>query len=825
MQSRADPRARLHKATQVHRSLIVTFYAYKGGTGRTLALANVARYLAEEMGYRVGLVDLDIESPGLVHEPLCESLETSSTTHPNIRDGLLESIDRRKGFLECFIDRFHRVRRGETVLPKINDYVVSLNSCGNGSILLMPTAAGSVSKAPSYGATVEAFMQLLASADSGESPTLGSLPGLVALGLFEEFAQQYNLDFLFLDGRTGTGPFFPVYVYSIPHLLVLFLGLNDQNILGSLSVLNATTDQDVMPAPVFLVASPVPTVGPANLEQRLGFIATQLLKQRELRRLGKDRYIFDLPQNVDYMLPYSDAASFGEVYFPGRYPHSLLARAYRRLASGIEGLVLTERTESVSLAPEGDPALATFVRQAGHLGAPIRIAMEDVHNDLLQSLLAEKFGPEIRPVVQHHPAESQFAPWESLVQIESEDDKRRVFADLPDIVVVPQVYLQTLSEKLGGSLFYDLSELRSSQTTTIDYALLDDNYPNWRRWCSVGQKIMGLPFSVNAMLLCANEEELTPVCEAYWREHRQEPLSDFFVPSNWPALVDLIRSWHRTKDGVRRPFRIVGEGRGLYYEWLNLVLALGGFDILQTEGRLIQEIGLDNPQTIEATKLFVNLARLCPEAQWAKSMGDQITNFAQGKLPLYVGWTDSFRFDWNNGVPTNASVVPLNGKRPSKVKNIRLARCPRDMRYPRTSLVDGWLMTFPKKPSRERLDATLRFAHWFLEPVQQSRLLKRGFPSASGRAVSREIEALKTRRLTLAESSAPNAERSFEVFLDTMKAGTFDGRWVASPKTAVYEAIVVTLSKLIRTEAADIEKELRTLAETVRSELGIGGTE
>ena len=43
---------------------IVTFYSYKGGTGRTMALANVAWILASQ-GKRVLAVDWDLESPGL----------------------------------------------------------------------------------------------------------------------------------------------------------------------------------------------------------------------------------------------------------------------------------------------------------------------------------------------------------------------------------------------------------------------------------------------------------------------------------------------------------------------------------------------------------------------------------------------------------------------------------------------------------------------------------------------------------------------------------------------------------------------------------------
>src|SRR5258707_1146755 len=43
---------------------IVTFYSYKGGTGRSLALANVAWILANN-GLRVLVIDWDLEAPGL----------------------------------------------------------------------------------------------------------------------------------------------------------------------------------------------------------------------------------------------------------------------------------------------------------------------------------------------------------------------------------------------------------------------------------------------------------------------------------------------------------------------------------------------------------------------------------------------------------------------------------------------------------------------------------------------------------------------------------------------------------------------------------------
>jgi MinD-like ATPase involved in chromosome partitioning or flagellar assembly len=50
--------------TDTRNGQVVTFYSYKGGTGRTMALANVAWILAAN-GKRVLVVDWDLESPGL----------------------------------------------------------------------------------------------------------------------------------------------------------------------------------------------------------------------------------------------------------------------------------------------------------------------------------------------------------------------------------------------------------------------------------------------------------------------------------------------------------------------------------------------------------------------------------------------------------------------------------------------------------------------------------------------------------------------------------------------------------------------------------------
>ncbi len=44
--------------------MIYTFYSYKGGVGRTMALANVAELFLRQ-GRRVLMIDWDLEAPGL----------------------------------------------------------------------------------------------------------------------------------------------------------------------------------------------------------------------------------------------------------------------------------------------------------------------------------------------------------------------------------------------------------------------------------------------------------------------------------------------------------------------------------------------------------------------------------------------------------------------------------------------------------------------------------------------------------------------------------------------------------------------------------------
>src|SRR5262245_29153629 len=78
---------------------IVTFYSWKGGVGRTMALANVAVQLAR-MGSTVLVVDWDLEAPGLDRyfinlDRSVAQIEVLAATNPTGLMGLLgEALDR-----------------------------------------------------------------------------------------------------------------------------------------------------------------------------------------------------------------------------------------------------------------------------------------------------------------------------------------------------------------------------------------------------------------------------------------------------------------------------------------------------------------------------------------------------------------------------------------------------------------------------------------------------------------------------------------------------------------------------------------------------------
>jgi Mrp family chromosome partitioning ATPase len=86
---------------------VIVFYSFKGGTGRSMALANAAIILGERaarLNEKVLVIDWDLEAPGL-HRYFRPYLNRASAGGPDV-------FDSRPGLLECFTllrDRVHTV--------------------------------------------------------------------------------------------------------------------------------------------------------------------------------------------------------------------------------------------------------------------------------------------------------------------------------------------------------------------------------------------------------------------------------------------------------------------------------------------------------------------------------------------------------------------------------------------------------------------------------------------------------------------------------------------------------------------------------------------
>jgi MinD-like ATPase involved in chromosome partitioning or flagellar assembly len=207
----------------------IAFYSYKGGVGRTLALANCARVLTA-IGKKVVLLDFDLEAPGLHHfdafQPknnkqklagFAEYLEAC------IQDGPPEN-------LEEFI---HECKGKQT---------------DKGKSWLMPAGLHSE---PGYlnflnGTTWSDFYT-----HQEGYKILENLRGHIMA--------RYEPDYVFIDARTGLSEIGGIATHQLADIVVLVFNLNGQNLDGAKRVFNSIRNALLHPD-VILVASPVPVV-------------------------------------------------------------------------------------------------------------------------------------------------------------------------------------------------------------------------------------------------------------------------------------------------------------------------------------------------------------------------------------------------------------------------------------------------------------------------------------------------------------------------------------------------------------------------------------
>ena len=176
---------------------ITTFYSFKGGVGRTMALVNAAVTLALR-GRRVLVVDFDVEAPGLDTFDVLQTRQEGS--------GVLDFVAR-------YLDS------GQA--PDFTDYVGACPEIGEegGQLWIMPSG-----RSDSYAAN---FNQV----DWGE--LYDRRDGYL---LFEDLKEQWNQvlrpDYVLIDSRTGHTDTCGICTRQLPNSVVVFFFPNEQNLRG-----------------------------------------------------------------------------------------------------------------------------------------------------------------------------------------------------------------------------------------------------------------------------------------------------------------------------------------------------------------------------------------------------------------------------------------------------------------------------------------------------------------------------------------------------------------------------------------------------------------
>jgi tetratricopeptide (TPR) repeat protein len=195
---------------------IVTFYSYKGGTGRTMALSNVAWILASN-GRKVLVVDWDLDSPGLhkYFHPFLDSKLVAATP------GVIELInDYAWAAAEQTEDHGDWRRHYARILP----HVISVN---------WEFPRGGTLDYFSAGRQNRDYSSSLTSIDWDNFYDRLS-GGQFIDALRDDMKAHY--DYTLIDSRTGLSDIADICTVHLPDVLVDCFTLNDQSIDGAATV-------------------------------------------------------------------------------------------------------------------------------------------------------------------------------------------------------------------------------------------------------------------------------------------------------------------------------------------------------------------------------------------------------------------------------------------------------------------------------------------------------------------------------------------------------------------------------------------------------------
>jgi MinD-like ATPase involved in chromosome partitioning or flagellar assembly len=309
---------------------VVTFYSFKGGVGRTMALVNVAYELAQT-GRRVLMVDMDLEAPGL-----------DTFNLPQAKQPVPGVVD--------FVTRY----RTTGAAPDVSEFIYSspLASPSNGGLWIMPAGLQD-----GYEARLHSIdWQRLYANEEGYL-------------LFEDLKAQWNAiiqpDYVLIDSRTGHTDVSGICTRQLPDAVVMLFFPNEQNRRGLETLVRDIRAEANPPRSkrieLHFVMANVP-----DLDDEDRILADSLKRTRQ--SFGFDELIATIHH-------YSSLSLLNQMVFTAQRPRSRLAEQYRQLARGIIRKNTADREGALDVLSDIMPA-SVRVRYVN--AAPVEDLLADI---------------------------------------------------------------------------------------------------------------------------------------------------------------------------------------------------------------------------------------------------------------------------------------------------------------------------------------------------------------------------------------------------------------------------------------------------------------
>ncbi len=288
---------------------VATFYSYKGGVGRTLALLNVAYEMAS-VGLRVLVVDFDLEAPAIHPDRWRSSGDGIAAATPGSSDhsGIVE-------YVSTYLSTAHA--------PSVADHVVDAtpHEC-EGQIELMP--AGRIND--SYGDRLN---------DIDWNALYADHDGYL---LFEDMRAQWEglgFHYVLVDSRTGFTDVGGICTRHLPDAVVTMFRPDDQSLRGMSGVVQSirneeTTSRREYSIDLHFVMASIPAVDDEDgilAEHRQAFAKHLAIPRGRLLEVRQYQSMDLLTQPIYTMTR----------------PRTALARSYRELTKRIRALNVRDR--------------------------------------------------------------------------------------------------------------------------------------------------------------------------------------------------------------------------------------------------------------------------------------------------------------------------------------------------------------------------------------------------------------------------------------------------------------------------------------------------